>query len=195
MKTNALTATLEDHLEALSRFTAAAIGVAALPARTLARLTGQPTPSNEAGPPGVAAHLAALHHELDVTREALRVAREASPAAGSEAALADQKRQVLAWLEPLLVQLPAVRHAVAQGAPTSAADVLALVEPVEAALRLWGYEPVGQVGAIVDFTPELHQPVAFSPAPGEPVRVRQPGYRLDGAMVRRASVSRPPAAG
>jgi hypothetical protein len=131
------------------------------------------------------AHLAALHRELTETREAL-AAREAPVTVAP--ALDGAKRQLFRSMEPTLLQLPVVRHALTQGAPTTASDVLALLEPLEQALVNWGYERIGHVGTVVPFSSDLHIAAAGPLAHGEPALVRTPGYRLDDQVMVRARV-------
>ncbi|MEB3330037.1 MAG: hypothetical protein VKQ33_12465 [Candidatus Sericytochromatia bacterium] len=185
-----VTAALADHVATLTSLAEAVAAAASLPARTLARLVGQPVEGAPERERGLQAHLAAVHHELAEARQALaargRSDRETAPPAPEASAAA--KRQLFRNMESTLLQLPVVRHAVAQGAPTTAGDVLALLEPLEAALTGWGYEPVGQVGVVVPFAPEAHQAVFGAPAPGEAVVVKTPGYRLDGEVLVRARV-------
>lgn len=101
-------------------------------------------------------------------------------------ALEDQKRALYGLLEPLLTQLPMVRRAVAQGQPVEAADVLALMGPLDEALRQWGITPIGAVGEETPFDPAQHQG-AFEP--GTPVTVKTIGYKLDEKILRKARVS------
>jgi hypothetical protein len=185
-----VTAALSDHVATLSALGEALAQTAGLPVRTLSRLLGQPVEGLPERERGMQAHLAALHRELAEARLALtsQAPEHVEPASQVPAALAAAKRQLFRNMEPTLLQLPVVRHAVAQGGATTASDVLALLEPLEHALVSWGYEPVGQVGAVVPFAPELHHAVTGEPASGDAVRVRTPGYRLDGALIVRARV-------
>jgi hypothetical protein len=185
-----LTAALTDHVVTLSALGEALAQAAGLPVRTLARLLGQPAEGLPERERGMQAHLAALHRELEEARLALasQAPERVEPSSHDAGALAAVKRQLFRNMEPTLLQLPVVRHAVTQGGATTASDVLALLEPLEEALAGWGYEPVGQVGEVVLFAPEVHHAVTGEPAPGDTVRVRTPGYRLDGAVVVRARV-------
>ncbi|MEB3222858.1 MAG: hypothetical protein VKS61_12350 [Candidatus Sericytochromatia bacterium] len=184
-----LTAALADHVATLAALGEAVAQAATLPARTLARLAGRPVEGPTERERGLQGHLAALHRELTAAREALaaRPPLEApTPPSGSD--VFALKRQLFRSLEPTLLQLPVVRHAVSLGAPTTASDVLALLEPLERALSTLGYEPIGHVGTVVAFSPEVHQAVVGALAPGEAALIRTPGYRLDGALAVRARV-------
>ncbi|MEB3197193.1 MAG: hypothetical protein VKP62_08315 [Candidatus Sericytochromatia bacterium] len=133
-------------------------------------------------------------HALDLaTWQTERARLEAQASLGGQLALDDQKRQVFAWIEATLLQLPVLRHALEGGQPIAAEEVLALLTPLQEGLATWGFALIGTVGHTVPFNPVLHQTPGEAPEAGAPVRVRQPGYSLDERLVRRALVVPVPA--
>ncbi len=209
-----LSQVVEDHLRAWASFAAAAADVAGLPARTAGVLTGAP-PVAPADPLQVAlatiAQLQARLREADgqvgalearlvelgeahaVQVEGLRRAYDAlerDAASRAAQAIDDQKLALWQVLEPLLTQLPLVRHAVAKGREVEARDLLDLLGPLDEALGLLGLAAIGEVGGEVSFDPTRHQAAgAPAPDPGAPVLVKHPGYRLDDRILRRARVA------
>lgn len=102
--------------------------------------------------------------------------------------LEDQKRQFLAWAEPTFLQVPLVEYALAQGNQMPAADVLLLFRPFEAALSAWGVELIGKVGQTLPYNAAHHETPGHAPVEGSPIVIRQPGYRLNERVIRRAQV-------
>jgi molecular chaperone GrpE (heat shock protein) len=107
-------------------------------------------------------------------------------------ALSDQKRSLYAVLEPMLTQLPVVRRSIAQGRQVDALDVIDLLSPLDEALKTLGFQPIGTVGTEVAFDPTVHQVAqGAAPQPGTTVTVKNVGYLLDGAILRKARVTTP----
>ncbi|MBE9156818.1 helix-turn-helix domain-containing protein [Nodosilinea sp. LEGE 06152] len=99
------------------------------------------------------------------------------------------QQQAIAQLEPWLVQWPTAVYAAQQKADLPAQKLVPLVRPVEALVRQWGLTPIDLVGAEVPFDPQIHQPKAGNPVPGQPVRVSHVGYRQGDRLLYRAKVS------
>ena len=205
---------VDDHLRAWTALATAAAEVAGLPARTAGLLTGLGPPPAPAPADLVAARLLDLEAELARARghvgalearlqelgeaHAAEVAglRRAYDALERDAAIRaaqaidDQRLKLYQALEPLLTQLPLVRHAVASGREVQATDLLDLLGPLDEALGLLGLVAIGQVGDEAPFDPARHQAVGGPPPEaGAAVTVKHPGYRLDDRILRRARVS------
>lgn len=201
------------HVQAWLDLATSTAAVASLPVRTLQHLVGW-----EALAPGPAtadllarladAEAAAAAARQDANRFAARLADvtgehqalvgelrrayaalEQDVAARIEASTDDQKRLLYQLLEPLLTQLPVVRRAIAQGLPVEAADVVALLAPLDEALARLGITPIGEVGADVAFDPALHQANGTAPEAGTAVTVKHVGYKLDTRLLRKARVA------
>lgn len=206
------------HTEAWERLFASTAAVASLPLRTVQHLAGWPETS---GPTladrlaqaedarrtlavalreAQAAHRAELQQWrarlidsqmlVDELRQAfLNLEREAE----EREALAreDQKLALYQTLEPLLTQVPLVRHALGEGREVAAEDLLALLAPLDQALADLGFEAIGQVGQPMPFDPACHQVTRGAmPEAGVPVTVKHVGYRLGDRILRRARVMR-----
>lgn len=209
-----LSRVLDDHLRAWSALATAAAEVVNLPARTAGILAGA-APARPAAPDAAEAradvlaarlaeangHVAALEARLQELGEAHAAQVEAlrraydvlDREAGLRAAQAvdDQRLKLYQALEPLLTQLPLVRHVVAAGREVAATDLLDLLGPLDEALGLLGLVAIGAVGEDVDFDPTRHQVVGgAAPEAGAAVTVKHPGYQLDDRILRRARVAR-----
>ncbi|HIE53160.1 MAG TPA: hypothetical protein EYP85_15520 [Armatimonadetes bacterium] len=104
----------------------------------------------------------------------------------------DERLALLEALTPLLTQLPTIRQALEEEKVSlTARDVLALFGPVEEILRKWGWEPLGEVGDMVVFDPQWHEPAGEETIePGEPVVVKYVGSTYRGRLLCRAQVAR-----
>lgn len=203
---------VDDHLRAWAALAQAATEVVQLPLRTAQRLLDPDAPPL-ADPLAVAvARIAQLDDDLVRTRgqaaglearlrelseahavqvEQLRSAYlrlELEARDGAARAVDDQKLALYKLLEPLLTQLPIVRHAVGQGRTVEATDLLDLLGPLDEALASLGFARIGDIGAEVPFDPARHQAVGGSPDFGAPVAVKHPGWALDDRILRRARV-------
>jgi molecular chaperone GrpE (heat shock protein) len=209
-----------DHLHAWQGLLSSTAAVAALPLRTVSQLVGWPVETSatlEERLAGAEAAVSALTAALTAEREARRAdmrawqerleaqhalvaelrqayARlEQAGATHVEQARQDLRLALYQVLEPLLTQLPLVRHATAEGREVAAADVLALLGPLDRAVAELGLVAIGQVGEEVPFDPQVHQVArGRMPEPGEPAAIRHVGYRLGEQILRRARVSRLP---
>jgi molecular chaperone GrpE (heat shock protein) len=205
------------HAQAWQDLLASTAAVAALPLRTVQTLTGWPAASAAGDRLSEAEReIAALKQALEAERGARRAeVRRLGDRLEAEQALVSELRKAYAQLEsegeiqvararqdqalalyqtlePLLTQLPVVRHAVGEGREVAAADLLALLGPLDVGLAELGLAPIGQVGETLPFDPQTHQMARGPiPGPGEPVTVRHVGYRLGEQLLRRARVSQP----
>jgi transcriptional regulator with XRE-family HTH domain len=99
------------------------------------------------------------------------------------------QQAALQTLESWLLQWPTAAYAAQQNPTAPAVKLLPLVRPVENLLREWGVEPIGQVGATVEFDPAIHQPIGAAPNPGDSVQVKYVGYRHGDRLIHRAKVN------
>lgn len=119
-------------------------------------------------------------------------ALQARKAGETRASTRDERLALFKKLQPLATQLPTLHRAIEDGADVSAADVLALLGPLDEALADMGFEPIGTAGGEVTFDPTHHRAVgkgARSVEPGDPVRVRYVGYLHEGDVVVKAHVT------
>lgn len=211
--TRALVGLVDDHVKAWGALAEAASEVAQLPVRTAQRLLdpGAAPAADRLG--GASARQARLETELaqayghaaglearlrelseahTVQVEQLRSAYgrlELEARDGAARAVDDQKLALYKHLEPLLTQLPIVRHAVAAGRPVEVTDLLDLLGPLDEALTALGFARIGEVGAVADFDPARHQWTSgATPEPGTTVTVKHPGWALEERILRRARV-------
>jgi molecular chaperone GrpE (heat shock protein) len=208
---NPFEALAQAHARAWMDLAASTAAVVQLPARTLHALTGigsAPEPSATEKLAAEAAYWRADAQQALQTLEKLELdqaarlklvdelrrayaALEQEAAARAAQAAADQARTIYGVLEPLLTQLPAVRRSVADGKEVAAADVLALLTPLDEMMAGLGFRPIGAVGGEAAFDPTRHQIASgAAPEPGAPVTVKTVGYEQDGRILRRARVTR-----
>ncbi|MBN1954048.1 MAG: nucleotide exchange factor GrpE [Anaerolineae bacterium] len=113
---------------------------------------------------------------------------------GAGARLAESvQAQVMALLGDVAApaaQLLTQAHLHEQGRPLQAGDVLAVARRLLRALEDHGLTVEGQVGQIVPFDPDHHEPLRaeVSPRPGQDVVVRFVGLAHQGQLLRRAGV-------
>lgn len=105
------------------------------------------------------------------------------------------QRDSLYTLEIWLKTWPKVVAAVQGERPDlPAKNILSLLQPLHQLLQTWGVETIGTIGAVLPFDPweqELQPaPSEGNPQPGDPVTVKLPGYRHQGALLHRAIVTR-----
>lgn len=200
-----------DTLEALARahaqawldLAASTAAVAQLPARTLHALTGlgpapEPTQAELAAQAREDARAALARLEklqglqglVDELRRAY-AALEREAAQRATLAVEDYRRGAYGLLEPLLMQLPAVKRSVAAGKEVGAADVLALLGPLDELVASLGVRAIGAPGEAAAFDPTRHQPASgAAPEAGEPVTIKTVGFEQDGKILRKARVTR-----
>ncbi len=99
------------------------------------------------------------------------------------------QRQAIALLEPWLLQWPAAVYAAQQNPSLPASRLIPLTQPWHHVLASWDLTTIGEVGAETIYDPQLHQPLEGSLQPGQPVRIRYPGYRQGDRLLYRARVS------
>lgn len=167
------------HVRAWSALASAVADVVGLPLKT-AQLFGLTAAEPDSPPVAKPEEVAALKGAY------ARLEHEAAQRATQ--AETDQKLALYARLEPLLLQLPAVRHAIAQGRDVTASDLLDLLGPLDDALSALGFAAIGTVGEIVPYEPALHQAPQVNP--GEMIAIRTPGQRLGARVLRRAKAAR-----
>ncbi|MGB3201881.1 MAG: helix-turn-helix domain-containing protein [Nodosilinea sp.] len=141
--------------------------------------TGPSVPANsetEAAP-----QLTALRQECD--RLQIQLATQ------TETVRQQVQQQAIAQLEPWLVQWPTAVYAAQQKPDLPAHKLIPLVRPIEALVQYWGVTPIDTVGAEVPYDPQIHQPRAGNPSPGQVVRVSHVGYRQGDRLLYRAKVS------
>jgi molecular chaperone GrpE (heat shock protein) len=129
---------------------------------------------------------AQLQGELTRLRERSAVLAETTIEAQLEQLLADLSRPI-----GLLLALTTERDRSAEEKDAALEGVVELLRQVIHVLQDHGWQPVGQVGEIVDYDPALHQPLGQdeSPAPGDAVAVRWPGGAFGGRVLLRAGVT------
>jgi transcriptional regulator with XRE-family HTH domain len=101
--------------------------------------------------------------------------------------------ETLNTLEPLLLQWPTAAYAAQKNPTAPAVRLLPLLKPIERLLQSWQIEPIGTVGEVVPYTPQLHQWAGEStpPAANEPVQIGHVGYRQGEKLLYRAKVKFP----
>ncbi len=92
-------------------------------------------------------------------------------------------------LESFLVYWPTAESKARENPEMAAVKLLPLVRPVQQLLQQWGVEAIAPVGAEVPFDPQWHQLIQGTAQPGEPVKIRNTGYRHHQKLLLRAQVS------
>ena len=106
-----------------------------------------------------------------------------------EQALRQQmQRQALGVMEPWLLMWPNAAQAAQDKPDLPASKVIPLTRPLQALLQTWAVRPIGVVGEVVPYDPQLHQPMAGTLAPGQAVQVRHLGYWHGEDLLYRAKV-------
>lgn len=134
--------------------------------------------SQSPNPEAIQAEYQRLKNELAVMRSQLRQEFQA---------------ETLNTLEPLLLQWPTAAYA-AQNNPTApAVRLLPLLKPLEQLLQSWQIEPIGTVGQVVPYTPQIHQWAgeAVPPEGNQSVQISHVGYRQGDKLLYRAKVKFP----
>lgn len=115
-----------------------------------------------------------LQQEIEQQRETLR---------------AEFQQAGLDLLESWLKQWPKAVKAARENPQLPAANVVALVGPVERLVASWGVETIAPMGAEIPYDPRWHQLTTGNATPGEIVTVKAPGYRQGEKLLYRAEVS------
>ncbi len=97
---------------------------------------------------------------------------------------------IFSLLQPLLTSYPTIRQIAQRKPDWPAQNVTALFHCLDALLRHWKYEAIGQPLELVPFQPQLHQPDQADIQPGDPVYIRFVGYRQGERILCPAKVSR-----
>lgn len=92
-------------------------------------------------------------------------------------------------IESWLLQWPTAAYAAQQNQQLPAVRLLPLVRPVEQLVQEWGVEAIASVGSELAYEPQWHQLIEGTASPGDQVRVRYTGYRLQEKLLHRAKVS------
>lgn len=98
------------------------------------------------------------------------------------------QRQALGVMEPWLLMWPNAAQAAQDKPDLPASKVIPLARPLQALLQTWAVRPIGAVGEVVPYDPQLHQPMAGTLAPGQAVQVRHLGYWHGQDLLHRAKV-------
>lgn len=93
-------------------------------------------------------------------------------------------------LESWLTYYPAAAHRASQDSSLPAVKLLPLMRPIESLLQSWGVEMLAPVGAVLPYDPQQHLLIEGNASAGEPVTIRNPGYRQGDNLLYRAKVSR-----
>jgi transcriptional regulator with XRE-family HTH domain len=101
--------------------------------------------------------------------------------------------ETLNILEPLLLQWPTAANAAQKNPTAPAVRLLPLLNPLEQLLQNWQIEPIGSVGQVVPYTPQIHQWAGETVPPegNESVQISHIGYRQGDKLLYRAKVKVP----
>jgi transcriptional regulator with XRE-family HTH domain len=101
--------------------------------------------------------------------------------------------ETLNILEPLLLQWPTAASAAQKNPTAPAVRLLPLLNPLEQLLQNWQIEPIGSVGQVVPYTPQIHQWAGETVPPegNESVQISHIGYRQGDKLLYRAKVKVP----
>ena len=127
--------------------------------------------------------IAVLKKEYDL----LKNQAEADASMVADEALKDMVKK----LAPLLSQVVTMRAVEQSGIEIKSKDLLKLFEKVEKAVCECGVEQIGSVGEEILFDVKIHQRLSGgSIRDGDNVKVRFAGYKFNGAIVKKAMVSK-----
>jgi transcriptional regulator with XRE-family HTH domain len=104
--------------------------------------------------------------------------------------LQEFQAETLNILEPLLLQWPTAAYAAQKNPTAPAIRLLPLLKPLERLLQNWQIEPIGSVGQVVPYTPQIHQWAGETVPPegNESVQISHIGYRQGDKLLYRAKV-------
>lgn len=104
--------------------------------------------------------------------------------------LQEFQAETLNILEPLLLQWPTAANAAQKNPTAPAVRLLPLLKPLERLLQAWQIEPIGSVGQVVPYTPQIHQWAGETAPPesNESVQISHIGYRQGDKLLYRAKV-------
>ena len=135
--------------------------------------------------------IAGLQREIARIRDRSDELAQTTSQAQLEPLLTDLSRLV-----GLLLALTADRGMSAEDDSAQLANVADIVKQLPQVMQDCGWQPVGHVGEVTVFDPNLHTPLAQdeSPKPVQPVMVRWPGGAYAGHVLWRAGITlNPPA--
>jgi molecular chaperone GrpE (heat shock protein) len=116
---------------------------------------------------------------------ALEGAKERAAAASGR----EELERLFRRLCGILANLSGLRAAAEAGEEVQVADLLSLVQSLEKELGRGGLQPIGKVGQQTTFNVALHQAMGGGAvAPGMPVTVQLPGFRLNERVLLKAMV-------
>lgn len=98
------------------------------------------------------------------------------------------QRQALGVMEPWLLMWPNATQAAQDKPDLPASKLIPLTRPLQTLLQTWAVRPIGAVGEVVPYDPQLHQPMAGLLQPGQAVQVRHLGYWHGEDLLHRAKV-------
>ncbi|MEB3224492.1 MAG: nucleotide exchange factor GrpE [Synechococcus sp.] len=103
------------------------------------------------------------------------------------------QQEALDTLEAWLLQWSAAAKAAQDNPQFPARTIVALTQPFDQLLESWGVTPIGKVGEIVEYDPQMHQLVKNhgDVNPGDTVMVQNVGYRHGDRLLHRAKVFHP----
>ncbi|MFH7245281.1 MAG: helix-turn-helix domain-containing protein [Spirulina sp.] len=126
-----------------------------------------------------AATIAALRQEYDRLQQ--QVTRQ-------DQALRQQvQREALTVIESWLLMWPNAAQAAQDKPDLPASKIIPLTRPLQELLQTWAVRPIGSVGEVVSYDPQLHQSER-SVQPGQSVRIRHLGYWHGDRLLHRAKV-------
>lgn len=146
--------------------------------------TSEPTSAVRPEAPPAAdtvATIAALRQEYDRLQQQM---------ASQEQTLRQQmQREALTVIEAWLWMWPNAVQAAQDKPDLPASKVVPLTRPLQELLQTWAVQPIGTVGEITSYDPQIHQPMGGTLQPGQPVRVRNVGYWHGDCLLHRAKVA------
>jgi DNA-binding Xre family transcriptional regulator len=92
-------------------------------------------------------------------------------------------------MESFLTYWPAAAHQAKLDPSFPASKLLPLVGSIDRLIASWGIQPIGQVGEIVLFNPQIHQSLEGTIPASTSVQIRYPGYQQGDRLLTRAKVS------
>lgn len=137
----------------------------------------RPLPVN----PDLETQIATLQHEYDRLQQHMGDRQHQ--------AVEELMRSALNQIESWMLQWPTAAYAAQKNDQIPASRLLPLVRPIENLLQAWGVEAIAPVGEEIPYDPQWHQLMDGTAQPGDRVRVRYVGYRLQGKLLHRAKVS------
>lgn len=98
------------------------------------------------------------------------------------------QQEALAMVESWLLMWPNAVEAAQQKPDLLASKIIPLLRPLQGLLQTWAVQPIGAVGEIVPYDPQIHHSLGGAPSVGQSVQVRQVGYWHGDRLLHRAKV-------